>query len=100
MRGKTRQTVENKHTFDLTGKNEIDEKTHQTAKNKRTLNNLHFMAKIEIEEKIRQNAENKQTLGFDGIFNRQFHEIFTDTYLFLWFLCFYINVCRKVTVLF
>ena len=69
MRGKTRQTVENKHTFDLTEKNEIDEKN-------------------------RQNTENKQTLIFDGIFNCQFQEIFTDTYLFLWFLCFYINVCR------
>ena len=36
MHSKTRQNAENKQTFDMTGKIEIDEKTRQNAENKQT----------------------------------------------------------------
>ena len=36
MRGKTRQNAENKQTFDLTGKIEIEVKTRQNAENRQT----------------------------------------------------------------
>ena len=54
--GKTCQNAENKQTFDLTRKIEVEGKTRQNIENK-----LNFWGKIEFEGKTCQNAENKQT---------------------------------------
>ena len=48
MRGKTRQSAENKQTLDFSGKIEIEEKIRQNAENKQIL---------DLSEKTRQNAE-------------------------------------------
>ena len=56
---KIRQNAENKQTYDLMGKNEIEEKVRQSAGDKQTFDFLR--GKIDIERKTRQNAENKQT---------------------------------------
>ena len=56
------KTLKINKTFDLTTKIEINEKTRQIAENKQTFD---LKAKIEIE-KTRQNTENKQTLDLTG----------------------------------
>ena len=46
---KTRQNAENKQTFDLTGKIEIEEKTRQNAENKQTFD---LIGKIDMRGKL------------------------------------------------
>ena len=48
FKGKTRQNAENKQTFDLTTKIEMNEKTRQNAENKQT---FYLTAKIDSDEK-------------------------------------------------
>ena len=51
---KTRQNVENKQTFDLTGKIEIERKTRQNAENKQTFD---LTGKLKLREKLIQTVK-------------------------------------------
>ena len=56
---KTRQNAENKQTFGLNRKNEVERKNSSKCRKQ----SFDFMGKLEIEGKTRQNAENKQTFN-------------------------------------